>query len=98
MINYKEETLKKGESWIYSWNVQPQLSRSNTTISSGTPPVWSICSGSSVSISNDSNSATIVQAQLTGLSAGTTYVQVAVTYTNGEIGIYQIKATVEALC
>jgi galactitol-specific phosphotransferase system IIB component len=95
MKNFKNDTMKVGEAWITTWDLSTQTAATSATISAS---VWSVCSGTGITISADSISGSKVQALLTATAIGVTTVDATVTYSNGEIGVYEVQVTVQKLC
>ena len=95
MINFKTDTMKVGEAWRTIWDLTSQTTATSSTVASAS---WAICSGTLITLSGESTTTTKTEALITAVSTGTTLVNVTVTFSNDEIGLYQIQIKTVAVC
>lgn len=82
MINIEQIDLSKGDAATYGWDAASYLEQRSTTIAS---VVWA-SNGDCVTISNESNTDTTIQARLTGVTVtDCERVTATMTLVNGDI-------------
>ena len=93
-----EETVsqKTNESWVHRWDLTLPEAAISATITSA---VWTLTSGSTVTITAETISEPYVQATLTsGASIGRNCIEILVTYSDGQIGLYTINVNINEPC